>query len=191
MGSVLLPSRLPPSVCLGLTASSLAPQYLSVLLFHISSAFFPSLLCLLPGFSALVLGRTFVSSVHICYSFFLSIGWVCRLGFPFRSFLHVLDSPASFYWLGFSFSWFVTFAHSSWLPYGYAFIGVLPLLSLSLLFLGFLLIFGRSSASVESLVPSVTGSSLWAESVAVSLLYATSSSLLFLIPVGRFSAYAS
>ena len=76
VGSVFLPSRLPPSACLGRPASpsSLAPQSLSVLLFHLSSAFLPWLVCRLPGFFCACLRSSSLGSLGLFFSSLCQLG---------------------------------------------------------------------------------------------------------------------
>ena len=113
-------------------------------------------------------------------SFSLSVGFVVSASLSDLSFVCLVHLPL---FVGWCFLFLVSslcafFLTSLWLF-------LYRDLASSLLFLGFLSVSGRSSASVESLVPATTGSSLWAESVVVWLLCALSSSLLFSIPVGR------
>ena len=132
----------------------------------------------------LVFGRSLGSSIPMHCSLLLSVIWGRRLCFPFPlSFVSVVHLPLLVGWC-FSFSGFLPLHILLGFPVVVLLWDFLPLLSLSLLFLGFFSVSGRSSASVKSPVPSATGSSLWAESVAYWVFCAPSRSLVLSMPFG-------
>ena len=134
---------------------------------------------------ALAFGRTLVPSVTMHYSSLLwLLGYSSWFPFLLFSFVCLVHLPLLVGWC-FPFPDSLPLRFLSWIPSGCYFPGscfLYPYLSSPWDSFRFS---WRSSASVESPVPSATGSSLWAKSVVYWVLCAPSSSLVLSIPVER------